>query len=103
MNAKVKKLWVEALKSGEYFQGKGQLVIEPKDMGYALDIKEAEAETGDTLFCCLGVLTNIYVEETGDTDAWRGLPIIDLRPRRGDHALGRAAEIRPRRCLRLPG
>jgi len=46
MNAKVKKRWVAALRSGTYKQGTGQL----KDV------------TNDT-FCCLGVLCELYVKE----------------------------------------
>jgi hypothetical protein len=45
MKKKVKKLWVEALKSGEYSQGTGGL------------------RDGD-LFCCLGVLCDIHAKET---------------------------------------
>lgn len=45
----VRKLWVEALRSGEYKQGKGMLKSE------------------DNEFCCLGVLTDICVKR-GITD-----------------------------------
>lgn len=46
MNQEIKKLWVEALRSGEYKQTKKRL----KDCnGY----------------CCLGVLCDIYKKETG--------------------------------------
>ena len=41
MKAAVKKKWVEALRSGIYKQGRGQLVKEDK-------------------FCCLGVLCDLY-------------------------------------------
>lgn len=47
MNARVKELWLAALRGGEYVQGKGTLCREGKE------------------FCCLGVLTDIYVKETG--------------------------------------
>jgi hypothetical protein len=47
MNAYVKQLWVEALRSGHYKQGKGQL-----------------RSTKNT-FCCLGVLCDLY-----DKQAW---------------------------------
>lgn len=56
MNKRVKKLWLEALRSGEYLQTKETLW--KKD------------PNGNDSFCCLGVLTNLYVEETGDLSAW---------------------------------
>lgn len=46
MNPEIKQRWIEALRSGEYRQGKGQLV-------------EPGGEKGDK-FCCLGVLCDIY-------------------------------------------
>lgn len=47
MNPKIKKRWVDELRSGKYPQGKGQL----KD--------------GNGNYCCLGVLCEIHREETG--------------------------------------
>lgn len=47
MNPEVKTKWLEALRSGEYKQGTEAL------------------RKGDS-FCCLGVLTDIYIKETGD-------------------------------------
>ena len=44
MNPKIKKRWCAALRSGQYEQATGQL----KD-GYG--------------FCCLGVLTDLYIKE----------------------------------------
>lgn len=41
-------MWVKALRSGDYLQGKGRLVT----------IKE----NGDERFCCLGVLCNLATE-----------------------------------------
>ena len=58
MNPRIRKLWVKALRSGEYAQGTGTLV----------------EENDHTQFCCLGVLTNLYVEETGDSSAWYAVP-----------------------------
>jgi hypothetical protein len=46
MDAEWKRKWVEALRSGKYKQGKHQLT------------------DGDT-FCCLGVLTDLYIKENG--------------------------------------
>lgn len=45
MNKRIKKLWVDALRSGEYRQARGQL--RSKQNG----------------FCCLGVLCNIHAQE----------------------------------------
>lgn len=42
MNARIKKLWIKALRSGKYKQGKGEL-----------------RPTPDT-FCCLGVLCDLH-------------------------------------------
>lgn len=47
MNKKIKKLWLEALRSRKYKQGDGYL----KDK--------------DGKFCCLGVLCDIYAEKMG--------------------------------------
>ena len=46
MNHEVKEKWVKALRSNEYTQGKNYL------------------NCGDK-YCCLGVLTDLYVKETG--------------------------------------
>jgi hypothetical protein len=51
MNKRIKKLWIKALTSGEYKQGKEQL------------------RDGDR-FCCLGVLCDIYGKQKGV--AWAG-------------------------------
>ncbi len=56
MDKRVKKLWVDALESGAYYQCKGALT-------------KRNAKSKDS-FCCLGVLTNLYVEETGDAKVW---------------------------------
>ena len=47
MKKRVKKLWVEALRSGGYKQGRKRL------------------RYGDT-YCCLGVLCDLYRKETGE-------------------------------------
>ncbi len=49
MKAEIKKRWIDALKSGEYKQGRGRL----KDGGS---------------YCCLGVLCDLFFRETEDTD-----------------------------------
>lgn len=51
MNPRIRDMWAEALESGEYCQGNGRLRFNKKH-------------------CCLGVLTDLYVKETGDYDVW---------------------------------
>lgn len=46
MDARIKKLWVAALRSGNYKQGRGKLRM-------------------DSSFCCLGVLCDLHAKETG--------------------------------------
>lgn len=60
MNKRVKKKWIEALRSGEYFQTRGQLLHREIVNGKPKDS-----------FCCLGVLCNIHSEETGTK--WTGV------------------------------
>lgn len=45
MNKEIKKLWIDALKSGEYEQGRWRLKTKNR-------------------YCCLGVLCDIYVKQT---------------------------------------
>lgn len=52
MNADVAKKWVEALRSGDYLQGKGRLC--------------SVTEDDDKYFCCLGVLCDLYEREHSD-------------------------------------
>ena len=54
MKEKIKTLWTEALRSGEYAQGREQLKT------------DAPANTGHKdKFCCLGVLTDLYCKDKG--------------------------------------
>ena len=46
MNKRVKKKWIKALGSGNYIKGQGYLWMEDKDE-----------------YCCLGVLTDLYIRE----------------------------------------
>ena len=48
MNKDVKEKWVKALRSGEYKQGCGVL-----------------HNSSENTFCCLGVLTDLYIKEHG--------------------------------------
>ena len=47
----IKKMWIEALTSGEYLQGQGCL-------------------RSDNNFCCLGVLEDLFIKNTGKAK-WR--------------------------------
>lgn len=47
MNKEIKEKWIKALRSGEYKQGKNVL------------------RRRDNTFCCLGVLCDLYIKETG--------------------------------------
>jgi hypothetical protein len=55
MNTRIKKLWLEALRSGQYKQGYRVLhrMLYPDSY-----------EVGD-VYCCLGVLTDLYIKDTG--------------------------------------
>lgn len=50
MKVEIKEKWLKALRSGEYKQGEGSLI------------------TKDDEFCCLGVLSDLYLKEHGE--AW---------------------------------
>lgn len=50
MNPVAKKKWLEVLRSGEYTQGQTAL-------------------NHDGTFCCLGVLCDVYLKETGDPNS----------------------------------
>jgi hypothetical protein len=50
MNERIKKLWVDALRGGDYTQAKGQLM-------------RLDCDTGEKSYCCLGVLCNLHQEE----------------------------------------
>ena len=51
MNAEIKDNWVAALESGEYEQGKNYL-------------------HSGTRFCCLGVLTDLYIKAHPEQGGW---------------------------------
>lgn len=52
MNLDVQRLWTMALRSGDYDQGRSQLCT--------IDVPGAKPQ-----FCCLGVLTDLYINLTG--------------------------------------
>lgn len=51
MNPEIKEKWLTALRSGDYVQGKGCLCRVEED--------------GSKTYCCLGVLTDLYIQEMG--------------------------------------
>ena len=58
MNAEVKQLWVEALRCGIYKQGTGGL-------------RSCLPGAATRQYCCLGVLCDVYLEQTGE-GRWTG-------------------------------
>lgn len=71
INAIIKTLWLEALRSNKYKQG--QCCLAKKD------------DKGQTCYCCLGVLTDLYVNSPegqeagakwGDTDSYDRLVFV---------------------------
>lgn len=57
MNPDVKVMWVEALRSGEYPQG-------------FLRLRRNDRHLGKDTWCCFGVLTDLYHNETGN-GSWK--------------------------------
>lgn len=53
MNSEIKKMWVEALRSGKYKQAKQNL------------------KTADSKFCCLGVLCELHRKNCEKPDKWK--------------------------------
>lgn len=53
MNKRIKELWVAALRSGEYVQGKGNL------------------RNIENRFCCLGVLCDLFIKENPTKARWQ--------------------------------
>lgn len=56
MNPKIKYLWVDALRSGEYAQAYGQL-------------RRTYGEEAPAGYCCLGVLCDLY-DKANKTSSW---------------------------------
>lgn len=74
MNPEIKKLWVEALRSGKYNQGQGGLCTTTPQ---------------GPVFCCLGVLCDIHKNTVAQVENWEGngvqkhyLNAIDLLPKK---------------------
>jgi len=62
MDAKLKKLWLKALRSGKYRQGRSELISQP-----------LFGEKGRTSYCCLGVLCKI--QDPKNAFNWHGLAV----------------------------
>lgn len=60
------KLWVKALRSGKYKQGRGALRLTTFD----------EDDQEERLHCCLGVGCDVYIQQTG-LGRWRDNCFID--------------------------
>lgn len=63
MNPEVKSLWLEALTSGKFKQGKGYL---RRIAETALGKDKTDYKDSDNRYCCLGVLTELYRTKTGE-------------------------------------
>jgi hypothetical protein len=57
MNKDIKALWIAALRSGEYEQGEGAL-------------RQEFVDIGESLYCCLGVLCDLYAKSVENSPAW---------------------------------
>ena len=58
MDAEIKKKWLAALRSGEYRQTKGYL-------------RRTDIDNVYPRFCCLGVLTDLFIKEHPNNSKWR--------------------------------
>lgn len=65
MKQVVKNKWLKALRSGKYQQGRGDL------------------KSGNS-FCCLGVLTDLYIKENKKVAAWAPAGGFELRNKDGN-------------------
>lgn len=72
MKPEIKKLWVDALRSGEYKQCTGSLIRYPdhEELKLIKTIVPDEALLNESSFCCLGVLCDLYRKETGQ-NLWK--------------------------------
>lgn len=68
MNAEVKKKWVNALRSGDYHQGRGRLRKRRNP--------ESTKDRNLDLFCCLGVLCDLYDPEGWEGDLYLGASVF---------------------------
>lgn len=86
MNKAIKKLWIDALRSGEYKQGTGRL--------------STVDEAGITRMCCLGVLCDLYIKRTGK-GVWRKDDDSELRC--FIYSYGTSSSLPPREVVKWAG
>lgn len=67
MRASVKRLWVNALRSGDYVQGHGRL--------RTMSFDPEEGKSVITGYCCLGVLCDIAMKQEGVSQRWENIHI----------------------------
>jgi hypothetical protein len=71
VNPHIKALWVNALRSGEYEQGQGELISArhflSTNVAYGFDARRLVGNGTKGRYCCLGVLCDLYERETGET------------------------------------
>lgn len=63
MDKEVKKLWIAALRSGDYKQGR-EALIQYMNIVNLLGIPDEE-QLKDASYCCLGVLCDVYRKQKG--------------------------------------
>lgn len=92
MDPKIKAMWVEALRSGEYQQCDGRLRMESED--------------GEK-FCCLGVLTDLYFKANPDDPErsnWDNFAfVIEPSLKHGYERPDRVSDLLPIRVARWAG
>lgn len=76
MKPEIKEKWLIALRSGEYKQTRNTLRIASSDA----------KESGDYSYCCLGVLCDLYIRETG-LGKWDGGAFVSSSGTREDALL----------------
>ena len=59
MNPEIKKQWLEALRSGKYEQGEGQLQYIDRE-----NFRDLTSKINSQSFCCLGVLCDLHSKAT---------------------------------------
>ncbi|WP_337045324.1 hypothetical protein [Emticicia sp. 17c] len=62
MNARIKQLWIDALRSGEYEQTINLFRLKPID-------------GSKICYCATGVLMNLYEKEVGEIKNWNTVPL----------------------------
>ena len=80
MRPEIKKLWTDALRSGEYKQGKSSLIIyhlnSIKEDGMDINFVPNQDDLKNASYCCLGVLCDLYRKHTG-INMWKRMSFDD--------------------------